>query len=427
MEVLRWLIPASFLQAQFPPLPAAVTKMIGNVSSQNLLQHIQTLERAGGTYSRLDYTPGNDSAVQYVQRTFKSLGMSSVEIDTFFVPSADSTHLQKPLSNVIASIRGSTLPKEALLIGAHIDSYLYPMPQDWLNALSPGADDNASGVAAVMEVARLFADTSNHYANDRTIFFVAFNAEEASAAYGGWTYGSAHVARKLKLLGYNVRGAIILDMIGHNSASQTSDIVANPQSEWIGNVCLTLNSSYAIGLKMNSPPFPSPTYSDHSSFWNEGIPAILLVENYRPHDTSTYYLPNTTYHTSWDTSAAVNIAMVRATTQLALAAISVIPNVASAVKDAAKTGVPAIWSMSQNYPNPFNPTTKIEYSVPHPAFLTISIFDLLGRKVSILASGMHGQGTYSVVFDATNLPSGIYFCQMHTEEFSETRRLLFLK
>lgn len=79
------------------------------------------------------------------------------------------------------------------------------------------------------------------------------------------------------------------------------------------------------------------------------------------------------------------------------------------------------------YPNPFNPATKIKYSVAGSEFVQIQVYNLLGEKVAVLVSGEKTPGTYEVIFDAGNLPSGVYICVLSAGNYSETKKLLLLK
>ena len=76
------------------------------------------------------------------------------------------------------------------------------------------------------------------------------------------------------------------------------------------------------------------------------------------------------------------------------------------------TTVPAEYSLSQNYPNPFNPVTQIKYAIPEKGFVTMKVFDVLGREVSKLVNNVQSAGNYIVDFDGTNLASGIYFYKL---------------
>jgi len=81
----------------------------------------------------------------------------------------------------------------------------------------------------------------------------------------------------------------------------------------------------------------------------------------------------------------------------------------------------------QNYPNPFNPTTKINYSIPKSGFVTIKVYDVLGREVSILVNENKPVGNYSVQFNAGKLVSGVYFYRMEAGTFKQTKKLSLLR
>ena len=83
--------------------------------------------------------------------------------------------------------------------------------------------------------------------------------------------------------------------------------------------------------------------------------------------------------------------------------------------------------LSQNYPNPFNPTTNISYSISQRSFVTLKIYDVLGNEITTLINKEMQSGSYEVEFDASNLPSGIYFYQIRAGAFVDTKKLILLK
>lgn len=89
--------------------------------------------------------------------------------------------------------------------------------------------------------------------------------------------------------------------------------------------------------------------------------------------------------------------------------------------------IPDKYYLLQNYPNPFNPTTTIEFSVPKTQFVTLKIFDILGREVSTLVSKIMSSGIYSVQFNGNNYNSGTYFYQLREGSFQETRKFVLIK
>jgi beta-glucanase (GH16 family) len=99
--------------------------------------------------------------------------------------------------------------------------------------------------------------------------------------------------------------------------------------------------------------------------------------------------------------------------------------VANSIKDREKP--PVRFSLNQNYPNPFNPATTIKYSVPTKSFVTLKIFDLLGREIKTLVYGEKSAGIYQTQFDATSYTSGIYFYRIQAGNFVDTKKMIVLK
>jgi len=89
--------------------------------------------------------------------------------------------------------------------------------------------------------------------------------------------------------------------------------------------------------------------------------------------------------------------------------------------------LPTRYSLHPNYPNPFNLSTRITYDLPTTSPVTLEIFDLLGRRVATLAKGMQPTGTYSILFDGSSLPSGLYFYRLHAGTFIQTQKMILLK
>jgi hypothetical protein len=90
--------------------------------------------------------------------------------------------------------------------------------------------------------------------------------------------------------------------------------------------------------------------------------------------------------------------------------------------------LPESFNLFQNYPNPFNPKTVIRYQLPVPCHTNLCIYNLLGQKVATLVSGEQPPGYYEFSWDASGLPSGIYFCRLETEAgFLITRKMMLLQ
>ncbi|NNG27841.1 MAG: T9SS type A sorting domain-containing protein [Ignavibacteriaceae bacterium] len=85
------------------------------------------------------------------------------------------------------------------------------------------------------------------------------------------------------------------------------------------------------------------------------------------------------------------------------------------------------FELFQSFPNPFNPTTTINYQIPEFSFVTLKVYDVLGNEVATLVSEEKPTGSYEVEFNATTLPSGIYFYRLQAGSFFETKKMVLMK
>ena len=93
----------------------------------------------------------------------------------------------------------------------------------------------------------------------------------------------------------------------------------------------------------------------------------------------------------------------------------------------ADTSVSNQSSLMANYPNPFNPTTVINYQIARNGYVTLKVYDILGREVATLVNEYEATGSYSVTFNASNLASGVYIYQLRSGNFLATKKLLLMK
>lgn len=89
--------------------------------------------------------------------------------------------------------------------------------------------------------------------------------------------------------------------------------------------------------------------------------------------------------------------------------------------------VPSRFALQQNYPNPFNPATTIEFALPEASVVRLDVYNILGQKVAGLIDGVMQVGVHSIRFDASSMPSGVYFYKLQTGTFVQTRKMTILK
>jgi predicted outer membrane repeat protein len=92
-----------------------------------------------------------------------------------------------------------------------------------------------------------------------------------------------------------------------------------------------------------------------------------------------------------------------------------------------KVDIPTEYALSQNYPNPFNPSTTIEYALPHAGFVTLKVYNVLGEEVASLIAGDHAAGTFKTTWDASNMPSGVYFYRLTAGEYVQTKKMILMR
>ncbi len=217
----------------------------------------------GSTYtiqSRHKLQLGNDKSAQYIYEKLSSFGLVT-QYEAFSTTGA----------NVIGTKVGTKFPNRYYVVCGHFDD----MPT---GAIAPGADDNASGTAAVIELARVLSNYNFQY----TIKFIGFDEEEQGLV------GSIYYATQAKTRGDTIMGVINLDMIaydGNNDGKMNIHTKSVANSQEIGADIVQNNTAFNIGL--NTVIVPSQPYSDHDSFLNKGYGAVLMIED--NNDFHPYY------------------------------------------------------------------------------------------------------------------------------------------
>jgi Zn-dependent M28 family amino/carboxypeptidase len=259
--------------------------MVDSISASRISANIQALQDFG---SREFHLNNSDDVAQYIQSQFESAGLET-ELQEFDIPGTN-------LSNVVATLPGRSDEAGAILFGAHYDSenkYVSNLSEAE-NLTAPGADDDASGVAAVIEMAHALSGLRY----EQTIKFVAFAAEEYGFDYTGGLAGSAYFATKEKENGVNYTAVAIVDMIGYSSLGENKAyVITNLEHSSLAEAMVTAVSTYQLDLNLTLLVNSGIRYSDHLSFWNNGYPGLLVIEEI---DKRTNFPVNPYYHSSGD-------------------------------------------------------------------------------------------------------------------------------
>jgi len=437
--------------------------------------------------SRYKNNASNDKAADYIKQKLQSYGLPTY-----------NQNFSSTGRNVYGVQLGTVYPNKKYIICAHYDD----MPS---GSTAPGADDNASGTAAVIEAARIFTQYQSKY----TIIYALWDEEEQGLI------GSAYYAQQAHNAGDSIMGVINMDMIAwdnDNDGVGEIHIRNYANSTSLKDIMVQVNTTYSVGV-IPSIINPGATASDHASFWNNGYGALLLIEEYYGGDFNNYYhtindkilyfnqpyfhkmsrLALGTVATLADLTEIVPVELLAFTASVRNSEVELLWSTASELNNMGfeiersidnqdnfvtvgfvegkgssteinyysftdrpqvngvnqlyyrlkqvdfdgtfsysdvvnlSYDVPAEFVLSQNYPNPFNPSTRINYFVPQESFVSIKVYDFLGREVITLVNETRVIGSYEQVFDASNLPSGTYFYTMIAGNYSATKKMILLK
>ncbi|MEO0074113.1 MAG: M28 family peptidase, partial [candidate division WOR-3 bacterium] len=284
---------ASVWNASWRP-DSNVARLVAQVSLDSLARDIRRLQNFRTRHTLRDSC---DSCAFWLYRRFAGYGCST-EFDRY-------RYQNNLCFNVIATIPGEVRPESIVVMCGHFDSYS-PTPDN-----APGADDNATGTAILLEATRLFQNARFRW----SVKLVGFSGEEQ------WMKGSYHwvdsvvVPQQLKIDGvYNV------DMIGYTSADSTYHVVNyNSPSIALAGLCDSVNRWYSIGLDQLLLYYDPDCAGDNTPFWERGFRAVFALED---SEWGIWNGSNPHYHTTHDTFGTLRLGQVRRVAQMCIAALA---------------------------------------------------------------------------------------------------------
>ena len=265
------------------------------ISIENLKGHVKSIHFDRNPY---DHYLELEQAAKYIEKEFLKMGLE-VKEDSFQWEG-------RSYKNIVAEKKGATFPQRVFILGAHYDT----VPG------SPGADDNASGIAVLLEVARKIRTA---HVNG-SVRFIAFSLEEYNFI------GSAHYVEKLKKGEEEILGMVSLEMVGFTGPKQNYPPPLNPKyypnvgdfiaivgnersKELLENICRSFKTHIPqLPLEFLIVPgkgegMEEVRLSDHRPFWDHGFPALMV--------TDTSFLRNPNYHLPSDTLETLNFEFMR--------------------------------------------------------------------------------------------------------------------
>ena len=333
---------------------------------------------------------GNDLAANYLKETLEGFGLTTYEQEY------NSTG-----KNVYAIQKGTVYPDEYYMICSHYDAVSFYC-----------ADDNGSGTAAVLEMARLFSGFEFEY----SIIYAFWDEEEEGLI------GSKYYAKAAATEGEIIHAVINLDMISWDG---DDDMVVEIHSSYeaasdsFANYIVEINNLYELELE-TSILLPGTNASDHSAFWRNGYPAALIIEEYYGGDFNPYY------HTQADRISILDMPYFHEMTKLASAVLAskAIPDDGTSIKKEELFQIGGIYLT--NSPNPFNKQTTINYYLQNESFVQISLVNSLGKVLTVLDEGLIQSGNHKIQLQVGDLPKGMYLLCLKTPNGTLLRKIIII-
>lgn len=399
---------AVFPEPAAAPDPA-ITALLAQITTAELQDLVTKLSgqvpvTVGGTQvtlnTRYTFAGRIRDAEQFVYEYYQQLSIP--------VQYANWTYGNYSGRNVVAEVRGTTQPERVFIVGGHLDS-ISNVPY----SSAPGADDNATGTAATMVLARLLRD----YQPAMTVRFVHFTAEEQ----GHW--GSKVYAASLRQRGEQVAGYFDLDMIGWDgNGDRVVEIhtAYGPKSNALADQYLERNTRYGIGLTFERKTGSASRFSDHSSFWDNDYASFLIIENFFNDTLASDRNPY--YHNTGDLPSRVNFDYVARIARVTMAALVELAgyNIGSPPATPTPTATPPPTATPAPTPTP-NPDVCTELlvngdfessgnwqfgSTPFPGrYTTVAAFTGAQSVQLGIPDGNSNRRAYSTVFQRVTIPA----------------------
>lgn len=309
--------------APLQPSPV-VADLISRVDAARLQAHVRALSLIdptagsvpGNVRTRYARRPETFESTRYIRdRLAAVLGPEAVSLHEFRISDDDSL-----MYNVIGDLPGTDPDAGHYIICAHYDAIGSRTRGgwNWRTDAAPGADDNGSGVALVLESARLLAERRFPW----SVRFIAWSGEELGL-WGSRRYAAEALERDERII-----GVLNFDMVGFNDLRDRLELVTNPQSLWLVELMCQTNERYDVGVQIDVLEDASARLSDHAPFWVRGYDAVLGIENYLPTDNTTVgvqrgdYRLNTQYHSVADLPDSINWELVARVTRLTVGSLA---------------------------------------------------------------------------------------------------------
>ncbi len=371
-----------------------VADIVAAVSEDSLISYTTNYQDYLTRYSNTD---GYDTACEWSDDRFTSFGLDS-DIRHFSMMGYDC-------QNVIATQTGTLYPDQYWIICGHLDS---TSPNTQYDA--PGADDNGSGSAAVVEAARIMSQYQFEY----TVRYCLWGGEEQGL------HGSAHYADSVAAAGDEILGVVNLDMIFYGPPpDDQAELHYNTASQGLGIAFDAISDTYVPALVKTVAGSPVSA-SDHASFWAVGYPAMLSIE--KEVWNNPYYHQTTDRMENYLQYFPFGTNMAKAA--IATVAYLAVP-VTTGIEEQSHGGLVNAFAVTP-LNNPVTGNAQISVNLPSGGPVSLAVFDTVGRQV---AGSLHQlqSGSSQLEINTSQLPPGMYMVRADAAGSSATSRLMILR
>jgi len=389
------------LRAQYP---VNMENLLSQINADSLLRTVMDLQNFESRFALRE--GGNIEVAEYLVQRLNNYGITA-EIDSFY--KTGQNWLVGTFSQWFYNVKGvlpSPNPKDdsLVLIGAHLDAISYDQNYQ-LQSFAPGADDNASGVAVMLELARICHENGLQFRRD--IHFMAFDGEELGL------YGSYFDAQKRAQADEKIAIMLNNDMVSYQPDDNWRVMLL-----WYNNALDIVSRAADLCAQYTNidPVIPSESenedsqYSDSYAYYQSGFRAVFAIE----------YTFSTSYHSIHDVWDSNNYAYHADIARYNMAMLMDYAEPTSGV------GIDEHLTVTTThvYPNPVANTLTVQYRLDEDSPVNISVLDLTGRMVLYKPEALQSAGINHTELDFTSLPAGIYMCQIRTKRGVETVKVI---
>jgi hypothetical protein len=367
---------------KLPPVRSnpTVEQIVARVSPDSVLEFVRRLQDHGNRYSTSDSCK---AAAQWIASKFQEYGCDTVIMQN---------HTTDYAPNVIGIRYGVSGQRQPYaIIDGHFDAV----------SVSPGADDNASGTVSAIEACRAMQG----FQFQHELRFIAFSGEEQGL------FGSTYYANQARSQGDSILGVLNFDMIAYVDANpenldmlvKTANPSCGPFAQWFAAIADTY-AALPCSLQMVS----DNQNSDHGPFWNNGYLAFLGIEDFWP--TNPYYhTPGDSIGAGYNSNDFCTQVIKAGVAGLATLGEPVGSGVRSDNLLSSRFGDAPYLALEQN---PASGNVRVRYGVPRASSVRLEAYDRSGHRMATLVSSSQAAGSYAAVWDARNVPAGIYFLRL---------------